>query len=138
MINYALVCPNPECRQRFEACAPHTERYEIKSPCCSLAPCETDFEKQRIARDGVEFVHNTELMGDAVDPSEVAEARELFGDTVDIREDGSFHVRDTKQLRRFHKRRAEIEERGTADFLREADQAADMARQTGQVVVPRD
>lgn len=138
MINYALVCPNPECRQKFEAVAPHTERYQIKSPCCSLAPCETDYAAQRIARDGVEFVHNTELMADGVDPSEVAEAREMFGDTVDIRADGSFHVHDTKQLRRFQRRKQEIEERGTADFLREADQAADMARQTGQVVVPRD
>lgn len=111
MPNYALVCPG--CKRRFEAPAPVSMRYLIQSPCCSLAPCETDYQAQRIATDIPVYGSEARSMLDGFNPIEVPQARRIFGDTCRIGDDGSVSFDSVKQVAKYNRKMREVREGGT-------------------------
>lgn len=105
---YALVCPNPACKQHFEATAPSASRYEIKSPCCSLAPCETDYQAQHIGTDIAVCGEEARSLLDGFNPIEVPKARRIFGDTCRIADDGGVSFDSVKQVARYNRKMREV------------------------------
>lgn len=103
---YALICP--ACRHAYEDFARARDRYSIACPRCKHAPCETDYSAQTIVVDRILVGRQAMLIGDGCTPEEVPEARKLFGDTVEIDDEGNWSVTSREQQRRFRKRKAAL------------------------------